>query len=245
MEQEDYMNKKDTLVNLLDFALACREALESMLTTDQKAASGTYETWSAKDMIAHVTYWLDRDLKSLDMAHGSVPVVNVDSLDEENRKVFATYSDTPWDQVNSFHKKTFTEARKRVLDMSEDDLLADIVRTDGSRRIVWQQLTGHALSHMTSHFALVYHRIGKDDQATQLQEKTAILLRGLDENPEWLGMIQYNLACHYARMEQGSRAVALLKEALSLSPNLKEWAAKDPDLDSIRDNTGFRALYGA
>ena len=239
------MNKKDTLVNLLDYALACRESLESMLTVDQKTARGSYETWSAKDMLAHVTYWLSWDLKSLDMPPGSVPAIGPDTIDEENMKVFDTYSENTWDEVNSFHNRTFTDARKRVLDMSEEDLLADIVRTDGSKRKVWQQLTGHALSHMTSHFSLVYCRIGKDDQATQLEEKTAILLRGLDESPEWRGIIQYNLACHYTLIKQSSRAVALLKQAIALSPSLKERSAKDPNLEPIRENTENKALYGA
>jgi len=56
----------------------------------------------------------------------------------------------------------------------------------------------------------------------------------------------YNLACLYSLRHEKAKALPLLKKAIALNPDLREDAAKDPDLDNIRDDPEFRALvYGA
>jgi hypothetical protein len=45
----------------------------------------------------------------------------------------------------------------------------------------------------------------------------------------------------------GRREIALtnLKTALSLYPELIEWSKKDSDLDSLREESEFKALYAS
>ena len=237
------MDKRGTLINLLDFAMGIRDGVESMLTTEERLANGTYETWSAKDTLAHVALWLGRDLKSLDMAPGTIPFFNGDTIDGENRRIHAEYRGKTWEEINDFYRETFGQTRKRVIAMREDELLRDLESADGSKRPVWRAFAGHALMHVAHHFARLYVRGGEIDRATQLEEKTATLLAGLDASPEWLGRINYNLACHYSLIGQSSRAIDLLKDAFSRNPEIADWSTKDPDLDSLRDNPDFASLY--
>ena len=76
-------------------------------------------------------------------------------------------------------------------------------------------------------------------------EITAMLgepLAALDHSPGWMGTVHYNLACSYALLGQKDDAIAELRQALALTPQLIEWAREDPDLDSLRDEAAYKAL---
>ena len=45
----------------------------------------------------------------------------------------------------------------------------------------------------------------------------------------------YNLACAYARKGDKTMALSALKKALSMHPDVKLWAEKDPDLEVLKD----------
>jgi len=54
--------------------------------------------------------------------------------------------------------------------------------------------------------------------------------------------ILYNVACLFALEGSHERAIDCLEQALAAGFANLEWAEKDPDLDSIRDNPRFKAL---
>ena len=238
------MDKKSMLINLLDFALDARTNLGNKLTPAEKATFGTWETWSPKDTLAHIAHWLDTDIKNLEMEHGTIPVFDENNLDEENRKIYEKWAKKSWSEIEAFYNETVDRAKKFVQSMNENRLLSSLERADGTKRPIWQSITGRALSHMTSHIAFVYRRLGDLEAATGIEEETATLLHELDDSPAWRATVQYNLACNYALIGQNNRAIALLKEALNLDSNLIEWSKKDPDFDKIRDDAEFAKVYG-
>jgi len=54
--------------------------------------------------------------------------------------------------------------------------------------------------------------------------------------------ILYNLACFEALAGRRDDAIAHLRRAVELAPDTREWAAKDEDFDSIRDDPEFPSL---
>ena len=66
----------------------------------------------------------------------------------------------------------------------------------------------------------------------------------LDSSPGDSVML-YNGACLYARLGEPERAVAALKQAISLGVVNYGWMEQDPDLDSIRDHPEFKALMAS
>jgi hypothetical protein len=54
----------------------------------------------------------------------------------------------------------------------------------------------------------------------------------------------YNLACIEALTGRTDEAVGHLRAAFELRPQLREFAKEDTDLDSLRDDPGFRELVG-
>ena len=55
--------------------------------------------------------------------------------------------------------------------------------------------------------------------------------------------MRYNLACVYALSGLKDQAIQAVKESFPLNPYLVEWSKKDSDLDSIRQEPAFLALY--
>jgi quercetin dioxygenase-like cupin family protein len=68
-----------------------------------------------------------------------------------------------------------------------------------------------------------------------------ILADGLATHPE-SGSLHYNLACLEAWGGDREAALASLRRALELRPELAKWARGDADLESLRDDPEFRTL---
>lgn len=52
----------------------------------------------------------------------------------------------------------------------------------------------------------------------------------------------YNMACAYARMNRKDAALSSLGQAVRMQPEVKLWAARDPDLASLRGEKEFEAI---
>jgi len=52
----------------------------------------------------------------------------------------------------------------------------------------------------------------------------------------------YNLACLYALTDQPEQALRYLKRAVSIDPQVKEWAKKDTDLGNLHNLAGFENI---
>ena len=70
----------------------------------------------------------------------------------------------------------------------------------------------------------------------------AVLEEGLEQKPEARPRFLYDLACLASLSGRGEEALEHLREAVELDPELRKLAARDTDLDAIRDDPRFPAL---
>jgi len=84
---------------------------------------------------------------------------------------------------------------------------------------------------------------GDREAAVQLQEALLAVARGAQLPPETIGVVLYNEACFFAINGWPEKALSLLPEALRVRPTLVEWSKHDSDLDSLRADPRFQALY--
>jgi hypothetical protein len=66
----------------------------------------------------------------------------------------------------------------------------------------------------------------------------AMTAEGLEHHPD-NASLQFNLACFAAMAGQREDALRHARRAFELDPKTREWAAKDSDLDSVRDQLGL------
>ncbi|MDH4070997.1 MAG: protein kinase [Ignavibacteria bacterium] len=90
-----------------------------------------------------------------------------------------------------------------------------------------------ARSHI--YYATDLAQVGRIDEAKVEAQKALQLSPG---DP----LMLYNAACCYARMGETKQAVDALRESIAVGLEDYEWIKRDPDLETIRDDPGFKEL---
>ena len=90
------------------------------------------------------------------------------------------------------------------------------------------------------HISDFYYKNGKKEKAIAQQE---IITMRLNVFPSWKANAIYNLACFFALNGEKDRAIKSLKNSFVDRPELIEWSKSDSDLDGLRDDADFKALY--
>lgn len=231
---------KETLVDLLQGARADQQALIDELTEAEGDVIGRREHWSFKNILSHIAAWVQHCADGLAAAQRGEEQQLSDDIDRINADIFDATHDRTWPQVLADVERAYNDLIARIHEMSDDDL------TDPDR-FAWRHgrswarsIVGNTYWHPESHLALFRVERGELARANQMQVAVTEALLAL---PEWRNVARYNLACFYALTGQKDKALVELRESLQMNPDLIEWSKRDSDLDSLRDDPAFQALY--
>ena len=163
----------------------------------------------------------------------------------------------PPSDVDAFNAATLAKGSGVLLSdaaSSAEGLLDDLVdlwATIGDRPFSWYiaRTTGEALvrnsyvhprNHISEHF------IERADRARgyRIYEETAASLRKAEAPGHTLGAALYNLACARVGQRRHDEALRLLEEAMPMRDDIRAMAAKDRDLEPLRDDPRFHAMLG-
>lgn len=236
---------KSHLVELLRRARQDELLLFSSLSTEERAASGTLEQWSAKDLAAHIAFWEERLTQRLaGRARGeSFSELTDGEVDQVNAEAFEKSRHLDWDQVQAEAKRVFDQLLAMVSGFTEQEL------TDPSpvgwyrNRSLLASIMGNSYTHPQTHVAWVHLHRGDLQRAREIHEALAQAQIDMDGSPASRALALYNLACFYALSGEPVKAIDLLSQALPLRADLVDWSKQDPDLDSLRELPEYRALY--
>jgi tetratricopeptide (TPR) repeat protein len=117
-------------------------------------------------------------------------------------------------------KEESAHVRKRMIGVLRQQL--ELVPEDVRARILLANLLGSS---------------GEAEESVR-QLQTAVALRPNDGN------ILYNAACTYGVLGKKAEALETLTKAFAAGYGLRDWAAKDTDLDCLHDSPEFRKLVG-
>ncbi|MEO7913169.1 MAG: DinB family protein [Roseiflexaceae bacterium] len=234
---------KASLIELLDRAQSDQRELLAALGDDERAAIGTADHWSIKDMVLHIAFWKNRQLERLTAAARHETPVELDHHDQVNARVFEEWRERPWQAVIDESERIFDALVAQVREF-------DPVALADPNRYAWQEgrsllaaLVGNGFWHPESHIAQCYIDRGDLPRATRMQEELTERLAQYGDQLAPRGEALYNLACFYAASGQSEKALALLPEALRLQPDVVEWSKEDPDLISLHGLPAYQALY--
>jgi rhodanese-related sulfurtransferase len=131
----------------------------------------------------------------------------------------------------------------QVESLSEEELTNASRYEWSNGEALWQETLGNGLWHPFTQMVALSMQQGDKETALQLQEELLDAARraGLPSNT--LGVVLYNQACFYATNGWPEKALLLLPDALRLRPTLVEWSRHDHDLDGLRADPRFQALY--
>jgi len=127
----------------------------------------------------------------------------------------------------------------QLRNMSEEDL----ERPWQDDRSIWRTVVGNGYIHPIMHMIEHYQQKGDMAQAAEITAMLGQPLVELDDSPDWQGTIKYNAACSLSLLGKKEAAIAELRDALALAPELIDWSKQDSDLDPLREEPAFQAIY--
>lgn len=237
------MTLRSQLNQLLQYMRDQQLAFPDHLTEPEREAGGKPDDWSAKDEIFHITVWANRHLDDLEIVLKGAPAPKHDYGDfvDENQAIFEDHKDRTWKEAQAMIRESYARAGAFIARCDEETLLSV---PQGQERPVWRAIAGNFIIHPMIHLGSYYQRHGHGDLINALfNEQFAAQLIDLDDDDSWRGTTYYNLACFYALGGKKEEAIAALAGALPLVPELGEWSKQDSDLDSLRGDPAYQALY--
>jgi len=196
---------------------------------------GEPDFWSAKDHVAHLTFWRQRLTLRLQAHLRKAPQPNIDHFEQLNPIVFQENRSRAWPDILADSDQAYADLIEVTQQVSDEDLTT-------SDRFDWLpkgmplylSFMGNWYEHTQSHlgsYCLERHDLAG---ATHIYEEWASTIVEAEVPNPLKGNILYNLACFYALTNQLEKAATSLERALELAPELKEWSLKDTDLDALR-----------
>lgn len=235
----------DKLVGLLDYAYENEKRFLATLTTEERTASGAADDWSAKDVMAHVSYWDIQAAKELvDPATFEPPDLG-DDFNDTNERYWHKFKDMSWEEIEAMVEQAHKDMVAGVNGL-DDDQLSDAERYEWTRnRPLWHRIAFGAFYHPMTHLGELFIRRGEIEETNAAQEEAAAMQLELSDSDQWRGTVLYNLGCYYASSGQKELALKNVTEGLALYDYLREWAPQDGDLASLHDDPTFLAALGS
>jgi tetratricopeptide (TPR) repeat protein len=226
---------KPILLDLLHQAHRDQDAFLQELNTAERAAIGTPEYWSAKDHVAHMTFWRQRLVLRLQAIIQKVPQPESENFELLNPVIFEEQRYHPWPDILSESDHVYAELITLSAQLTEEDLTTfNRFAWNPNREPLYTAFMGNWYEHTQQHLAQYY--LDRHDLPRAIRTYEVWARRVVEaEVPEVLkGIVLYNLACFYATHTQLEKASATLQQSLLLAPHLKEWSLSDLDLVVLR-----------
>ena len=235
---------KPRILALLHFARQQEQQLVDSLSDAERNVIGTLHDWAAKDFLVNIMLWKQLQTQKLAMAvRGETPPVwrDMELVHRLDSEAFTRYQAFSFQEVLAEAERVYSGFIAQVESMSEAELTTHDRWHEGEP--LWHETLGNGLWHPCSQMTNCYLKRGDKPSALRLQEALLEAVRHAELPSETLGVAIYNQACFYAVNGWSEKALLLLPEALRLRPTLIEWSKHDSDLDAVRADPAFEAIY--
>lgn len=230
---------KTLILGLLRQSHLDEEAFLRQLNETERTAIGTWKLWSAKDHVAHKTFWHHNFVLKLTAILQHQELLPSDQDEEHlNSNTFEQNKLRSWSNIHAESEQVYAELIKLTEQLNEEDLtVPNRYSWIIEERPLYAAFLGGCYEHDQEHLA--YYYLDRHDLAPAIEVRERCANRVIQANvPEWVkGSFLYNLACFYAQQNHVEKASALLHEAVTRFPRLQERAKSDPELIALRDQS--------
>jgi tetratricopeptide (TPR) repeat protein len=223
------------LLQIIDWVYKEEQNLRDKLTDKEYSETGTFNKWSAKDIIAHTSFWKLLRAKSIDaVLRGETPA-EIGDFQKINEGVFREYINHSWDDIIDYSKKAYNSLKKIINTASSEDLNNEKTFPLQGNMPIWKIIVIYCCLHPLDHLDKYYTNRNQTYYAINLWKEAIDLLERLPASSGIIGNAKYNLSRFYALSGQKFIAIRTLNQAVQLNPKLIKRSTEDPDLSSIRD----------
>jgi tetratricopeptide (TPR) repeat protein len=236
------MNLTTEMFELLESIREELDHLVQSLTPEEKARRGSLQGWSAKDMLVHLAFWNRHFNNQLEQGFAGQPIPKSgDYLDQINDGVLYEHLEQPFDEALAEEGAAFEHFRQIVAEVSPEDMQDAQKFEFLEGRSLLDRALGTYGYHTAAHISDYYIKHSQVERARALQESITKSLLGF---PGWEANAAYNLGCFYSLNGYKEEAIAKVKEAFAIKPDLVDWAKQDSDLDALHDMAEYKDLIG-
>jgi hypothetical protein len=237
------MSMKSQLLNILEKGRETELAFLVDLSEAERSQAGSFESWSAKDYVAHANYWQNHHSGQIERWTQGESLEQTPQFDEANLAAYQEFADLSWEEVEAFAEATHAKTRAALESLNEEQLMGPSMDSEG--QVFWQNSLGSFFSHKLIHFSEFYTKHERNQETSRLWTEWAELVSPLDASSDWQGLTRYNAACGLALVGDAEGALKELQKSLELRPGLKSWSRRDSDLEILHQNPRFRELFAA
>jgi hypothetical protein len=184
------------------------------------------EDLTAGDVRAHLAAWRGIESRRLLGSVADGDPRPGDPLDESNARIQAERAGWSAERAAAAGEASIDELVSAVRASTNDSLC----ECDQLAAGIGANGVNHALGHLSD----IARLADADDRYAALAAEVEAILARNHLMPRDSGVMLYNLACHSALSGRTDDALRLLRTAFARRPDLRDHAADDPDLESIR-----------
>jgi hypothetical protein len=221
---------------------AAATAEQELLAEPEQGPSGGAQRWGALPVIAHNTEFRRQQVQRLRAVRTGQAPPEFAEVDHASVTLYAELAAQPADAVARDSWRVAGELAEEVRLVSHADLTEPARNPWLRGRQLWLQVVVRGFWHPSGHLSEYYLGHGRPDRALALAAHGVITAAYLNAPAPARGMASYNLACAQARAGLLDEAVAALREAVSLNPDVRANARRDSDLAAVRDSGRLAAL---
>lgn len=225
---------KPILLDLLHQAQISQNAFFQELPPAELATIGTPELWSAKDHVAHTTFWRQRLTIRLQAIVRRETVPPSEDFEQLNPILFEEQRYRPWPDILAESDQAYADLIAITEQLTEEDLTAHN-RFDWTFQgaPLYTAYMGNCYEHTQQHLAQYSLDRHDPERAIETYEAWANRVVQADVPDTLKAYLYYNLACFYATHDLLEQAQPNLEQAFTLFPSFREFARTDPDLAAL------------
>ncbi len=144
--------------------------LESHIPSMMHDAKGGVDKWSAKDVVAHLTYWLEVFSYNIDARTHSKTLIDTDDYKGLNREAWKLRNTFTWDTVRLDLDRAFANVQSRVHSLTTRQLTDASCFSIGDRPLVVDYMY-ELIEHPMHHWMILYRKASAEDLAVEMLER--------------------------------------------------------------------------
>jgi hypothetical protein len=229
------------ITGLLGFAASEEEML--LVCAGGREEAGNERLWAAVPTVAHNTEFKAQQAERLAaVLAGSTPPAFGD-IDHTSAAVYTAYA-ARQAQAAAESRQVTAALLDGVRTLTDADLLDPSRHPWLNGRTLWLQVIVRGFWHPTGHVGEYYQRHGRQARAVALHEHALATARYLDAPEQARGMAAYSLACAQAQAGLVSEAGRTVSAAITMNPDVRANAERDPDLAPLRASGRLAEILG-
>jgi hypothetical protein len=217
-------------------AFAAEEEAILLAAASRGAVAGDGpDRWAAPAAIAHNTEFKHQQVRRLQAVLSGTPPPAFGDIDHASAQLYQRYAGQPADAVAAGSRRVTDELIGALPAIPDEDLTDPRRHSWLGGRQLWLQIIVRGFWHPTGHVGEYYLAHGQPERGIALHSRAVETAGRLGAPAPARGMACYGLACAQARSGRADDAVAAIRQAVSLNPELLASARRDPDLAALRE----------